>query len=127
MGPASEGDSEIKAGAIKAWKDHHNWPLAEQDALFARFGLDPTRDKSESMMRVERVAKFIGQAIGRKYGTVASMRFALTGKSEDNGRSKRWVELFRDAESSLGEDPASQRVQTLVTRWKGAAAGWSPE
>jgi hypothetical protein len=114
---ASEGDSEIKAGAIKAWKDHQNWPLAEQDALFARFGLDPSRDRSESMMRVEKVAKFIGQDIGRKYGTVASMRFALTGKSKDEGRSKRWVELFRDAEFALGEDPASERVQTLVARW----------
>lgn len=114
---ASEGDSGIKAGAIKAWKDHQNWPLAEQDALFARLDLDPSRDRSESMMRVEKVAKFIGQAIGRKYGTVASMRFALTRKSKDEGRSKRWVELFRDAESSLGEDPASERVQTLVARW----------
>jgi hypothetical protein len=113
----SEGDSEVKAGAIKAWKDHENWPLAEQDALFARFGLDPSRDRSESIVRVEKVAKFIGQAIGRKYGTVASMRFALIGKSEDKGRSKRWVELFRDAESALGEDPASERVQTLVARW----------
>ncbi len=114
---ASEGDSEIKAGAIKAWKDHQNWPLAEQDALFARYGLDPIRDKSESMMRVEKVAKFIGRAIGRKYGAVASMRFALAGKSKDEGQSKRWVELFRDAESCLGEDPASERVQVLVARW----------
>jgi hypothetical protein len=69
------------------------------------------------MMRVEKVAKFIGQAIGRKYGAVASMSFALAGKSEDKGRSKRWVELFRDAESALGEDPAGERVQTLVARW----------
>jgi TipAS antibiotic-recognition domain len=114
---ASEGDSEIKAGAIKAWKDHQNWPLDEQDALFARYGLDPSGDRSESMMRVERVAKFIGQAIGRKYYAVASTRFAAADKQADEGLSKRWVELFRDAESSLGEDPASERVQTLVARW----------
>src|SRR5271163_1865600 len=36
----SGGDPGIKAGGIKAWKDHQNWPLAEQDALFARYGLD---------------------------------------------------------------------------------------
>jgi hypothetical protein len=113
----SEGDSEIKAGAIKAWKDHQNWPLDEQDALFARYGLDPSGDRTESMMRVERVAKFIGQAIGRKYYAVASTRFAAADKQADEGLSKRWVEVFRDAESSLGEDPASERVQTLVARW----------
>ena len=115
---ASEGDSEIKAGAINAWKDHQNWPLAEQDALVARYGLDPSRDRSESMMRVEKVAKFIGRAIGRKYyGSLASIRLVGAEKSPDEGRSKRWVDLFRDAESALGEDPASERAQTLITRW----------
>ena len=29
---ASGGDAEIKAGGVKAWKDHQNWPAAEQDA-----------------------------------------------------------------------------------------------
>jgi hypothetical protein len=114
----SEGDSGIKAGAINAWKDHRNWPLAEQDALFARWGLDSSNHRNASMLRVEKVAKFIGQAIGRKYyGSLNSIRAALVEKSPDEGRSKRWVELFRDAESALGEDPASERAQGLVSRW----------
>jgi hypothetical protein len=114
----SEGDSEIKAGAINAWKDHQNWPLAEQDALFARWGLDSSNDRNASMKRVERVAKFIGQAIGRKYyGSLNSIRLALVDKSPDEGRSKQWVELFRDVESALGEEPASERAQGLVSRW----------
>ena len=114
----SEGESDIKAGAIDAWKDHRNWPLAEQDALFAHYGVEASSDRNASMMRVEKVAKFIGQAIARKYyGSLDSIRLALVEKSPDEGCSKRWVELFRDAESVLGEDPASERAQGLVTRW----------
>jgi len=29
-----------------------------------------------------------------------------------------WLELFRDIEASLGEDPASEKAQALVVRWK---------
>ena len=72
----SDGDSGIKAGAINAWKDHRNWPLAEQDALCAHYGLDSISDRNASMLRVEKVAKFIGQAIGRKYYGY-STRYAL--------------------------------------------------
>jgi DNA-binding transcriptional MerR regulator len=114
---ASEGDPEIKAGAIKAWKDHQNWPLAEQVALFARYGLDSS-DRNLSMMRVEKVAKFIGQAIGRKYyGALSSIRLALINEPPKEERSRRWVDLFRDVESALGESPASDRAQALGARW----------
>jgi hypothetical protein len=114
----SGGDAEIKAGAIKAWEDHRNWPVAEQDALFARYGVEPASDRNLSMMRVERVAKFIGQAIGRKYyGALNSIRLDLINKPPKQGRSKLWVELFRDVESALGESPASDRAQALAARW----------
>jgi hypothetical protein len=36
---SSEGESEIKAGGIEAWKDHQKWPAPAQDALFANLGL----------------------------------------------------------------------------------------
>ena len=32
--------------------------------------------------------------------------------------SKQWAELFVDIEASLGEDPAGQKAQSLVARWK---------
>jgi hypothetical protein len=50
----SGGDSGLKAGGIEAWKDHQNWPSVEQDALFARYGLASSNDRSASMLRVER-------------------------------------------------------------------------
>ena len=113
----SGGDTELKAGGVKAWKDHQNWPVAEQDACFARYGLDPGSDRSACMMRVEKVAKFIGQAIARKYyGSLESIRFARVNQSTGE-RSQKWAELFRDVEAAFGEDPAGERAQALAARW----------
>jgi hypothetical protein len=68
-------------------------------------------------MRVEKVAKFIGQAIARKYyGSLESIRFARIDRPSEE-RSQRWGELFRDIEAALGEDPASERAQDLAARW----------
>jgi|SRR3984957_4198903 hypothetical protein len=115
---AIEGDAEMRAGAINAWKDHRNWPAAEQDALFARYGLDPSSDRNLSLMRVEKVAAFIGQVIGRKYyGALGAIRLAAINRAPDRTRSKLWVALFRDVESSVGESPASERAQALAARW----------
>ena len=112
------GDSEIKAAIIKAWKDHQNWPLYAQDALFARFGLDASSDRVGSMRRVEKVGKFIGQAIGRKYyGALEVTRRALINRLSVDRSSERWVDLFRDVEASLAEDPAGEKAQALAVRW----------
>jgi MerR family transcriptional regulator, thiopeptide resistance regulator len=112
----SGGDSEMKAGAIKAWKDHRNWPLDAQDALLVRYGLSAGSDREASIQRMEKVAKFIGQAIGRKYYR-ALEETRLAPKSSTDPSSERWVELFRDVEASLGEDPAGEKAQALVGRW----------
>jgi len=116
----SAGHPEIKAGAIKAWKDHQNWPPAEQDALFARYGLDASRDREESMRRVERVTKFIGQAIGRKYleALKVGRQVAIINNPSTDGSSKPWADPFREVESSLLEDPASEKAQRLAGKWK---------
>jgi hypothetical protein len=66
---------------------------------------------------VERVAKFIGQAIARKYyGSLESIRFARVNQSTGE-RSQKWAELFRDVEAAFGEDPAGERAQALAARW----------
>jgi hypothetical protein len=116
----SGGDSEIKAGAIKAWKDHRSWPPAEQDTLLARYGIEAGIDREVSMRRVERVAKFIGQAIGRKFveALKVEQQAAVAGNLSSDGSSKLWVNLFREVESSLSVDPASEKAQALVCKWK---------
>jgi TipAS antibiotic-recognition domain len=116
----SGGDGEIKGGAIKAWKDHQNWPPAEQDVRLAYYGLDVSRDRGASMRRLERVGSFIGQAIGKKYLEVlqVNQRLALVSNPSADRSSEQWAKLFRDVESSLMEDPASEKVQALAARWK---------
>ena len=39
--------------------------------------------------------------------------------------SKQWAELFVDIEASLGEDPAGQKAQALVARWKKLVEGFT--
>jgi hypothetical protein len=63
---AAGGNDGIRDGGIKAWKDHENWPLLQQDALLNAYGLD-LRDRTASMHRVERVANFIGRAISHRF------------------------------------------------------------
>jgi DNA-binding transcriptional MerR regulator len=66
LADASAGDNDgIKAGGIRAWKDHENWPPMQQAALLSAYGLD-LNDRTASMHRVERVANFIGQAISHQ-------------------------------------------------------------
>lgn len=55
----------IRDGGISAWKDHANWPRAQQDAFLSGFGLD-TGDRTASMDRVEKVTSFIGRAITQR-------------------------------------------------------------
>lgn len=39
--------------------------------------------------------------------------------------TKDWTELFRDVEASLDEDPASEKAQALVARWRKLVAGFT--
>jgi hypothetical protein len=115
---ATGGDSGMKAGAMKAWKDRRNWPLDAQDALLSRYGLAAGSDRDASMQRVEKAAKFIGQAIGRKYYRSREESSPVpVDKPSASRSSERWVELFRDVEASLTEDPAGERAQALAFRW----------
>ena len=44
--------------------------------------------------------------------------------------TKQWNDLFQDIEAALGEDPASDRAQALVGRWRAlveAFTGGNPE
>jgi hypothetical protein len=91
--------------------------LSEQDALLDRFGLNSCGDRDASLQRMEKVGKFIGQAIGRKYYGAVVTSVASLNKSSANPSSQRWVGLFRDVEAALAEDPAGEKAQALAARW----------
>jgi hypothetical protein len=38
---------------------------------------------------------------------------------------QQWMELFRDIEASLGEDPAGQKAQSLAARWRALVEGFT--
>ena len=66
LADAAVGSNDgIKDGGIRAWRDHENWPLIQQDELLRARGLD-LNDRTASMHRVERVANFMGQAISHQ-------------------------------------------------------------
>ena len=37
--------------------------------------------------------------------------------------SQEWIDLYRDLEAALGEDPASEKVQALAVRWMALSSG----
>ena len=39
--------------------------------------------------------------------------------------SKEWLDLFRDVEAALGEDPASAKARALAARWKKLVEGFT--
>ena len=39
--------------------------------------------------------------------------------------SREWIQLFRDVEAALGEDPASEKAQALAARWKKLVEGFT--
>ena len=78
----SGGNDGVRAGSIEAFKDRHNWPPAQQDALLAGFGLDP-QDRAGSMHRLDTVNNFIGRAIGHKVQTNLRALYGLDQPSSD--------------------------------------------
>jgi hypothetical protein len=69
------------------------------------------------MRRVEKVGKFIGQAIGRKYhGALEVTGSVVIHESSADLSCERWVALFRDVEASLAEKPAGEIAQALALR-----------
>jgi MerR family transcriptional regulator, thiopeptide resistance regulator len=118
------GDPELKVGALKAWADHQNWPAAEQERI-ASFNL-------------EKIAEFISEALvsyRKKYYSDEAWA-KMTEQRKQSAPETRmqmaqaWSDLFRDAEAALGEDPAGEKAQALVARWKELAessSGGDPE
>jgi hypothetical protein len=57
------------------------------------------------------------------YNEAAQAKIAERGKTwspELQERvSRQWIELIRDVEAALGEDPAGEKAQALAARWTG--------
>jgi len=49
--------------------------------------------------------------------------WSKVGPRYEGDFSQEWIDLYRDLEAALGEDPASEKVQALVARWRSLSSG----
>jgi DNA-binding transcriptional MerR regulator len=119
---AYNGEPEFQTDSPTAWMDREHWP--------------PFMKRRIAEFKLEEVNKYVSQAVlssRKKYfseqgwGKVVEIR-------EDPGQfTVIWqsrVDLFREAESYLGEDPSSEKAKALAVRWTAhidAASGGNPE
>jgi DNA-binding transcriptional MerR regulator len=119
---AYNGEPEFQTDSPMAWMDREHWP--------------PFMKRRIAEFKLEEVKKYISQVVlsSRKkyFSEQAWVRFMEIRK--DPGQiSVVWqsrVDLFREAESCLGEDSASEKAQALAVRWAAhmeTASGGNPE
>ena len=105
------GDPDVQTDSMTAWIDREQWPPAMKRRIEA--------------FKLEEVTAFIKQAAissPKKYFSEEAwaMYVVLRDRSPEEV-SRAWqarVDLFRDAESMLGEDPAGEPAQALAARWR---------
>lgn len=107
---AYSGDPEVQTDSMTAWTDREHWPPAIKRRI-AEFNL-------------EEVNEFIHQAAlsSRKkyFSEKAWAKLVAIRNPAAQDYSVMWqarVDLFRDIESALGEDPAGEKGQALAARW----------
>jgi thioredoxin 1 len=102
------GDPALQTDSGTAWMDRANWPPAMKRRL-EEFRLE---ELTEFMMKA-------AVAQPKKYLTEAG--WAKLHTQDPMVSSRRWqarVDLFRDIEAALGEDPAGERGQALAARYR---------
>ena len=104
------GDPKVQTDSPAAWMDRANWPSAMKQRI-AEF-------------KLEEVTEFLRKAIlstQKKYfGDQAWSKMEQLRKTEPGDASRLWqarVNLFRDIEAALGEDPAGSKAQALAARY----------
>ncbi|HEY6340570.1 MAG TPA: DinB family protein [Bryobacteraceae bacterium] len=119
---AWEGDPDVQTDSPAAWMDRANWPAAMKERA--------------AEYHMEEVSLFIKQAAlaqRKKYfGENAWTKLMeLLHRTEDH--SAQWqarVDLFREIEAALSEDPAGEKAQVFAARWQAQienASGGDPE
>jgi DNA-binding transcriptional MerR regulator len=104
------GDPDVQTESTTAWMDREHWP--------------PAMERRIAAFNLEEVTAFIKQAAisspKQYFSEEAWAKYVVLRNRSPEEVSRSWqarVDLFRDVESSLGEDPAGERAQALVRRW----------
>jgi uncharacterized damage-inducible protein DinB len=107
---AYNGDPEVQTDSPRAWIDREHWP--------------PVMKQRMVEFRIEEVSQFIrlAESASRKqfFSEAAWTRLLELQQRKVEDHSRMWqdrVDLFRDLEKALDEDPAGAIAQALVARW----------
>jgi len=104
------GEPEVQTDSMTAWVDREHWPPAMKRRI-AEFNLEEVNQFIQRVVLSARKKYFSEDA----WAKLVEIRNRAT-----QDHSVLWqtrVDLFRDIESSLAEDPASEQAQALVLRW----------
>ncbi len=104
------GDPEVVTDSPTAWMDREHWP--------------PVMKQRMAEFKIEEVTDFIKLAAlwpqKRFFSEEAWARLIRIREQSVEQHSRMWrdrVDLFRDLEKALDEDPAGEVAQALVKRW----------
>jgi len=105
------GDPDVQTDSMTAWMDREHWP--------------PAMKRRIAEFKLEEVTAFIKQAATSSpkqyFSEEAWATYVVLRDRSPEEVSRSWqarVDLFRDAESTLGEDPAGEPAQALAARWR---------
>jgi DNA-binding transcriptional MerR regulator len=107
---AHNGDPELQTDSPMAWIDREHWPQSMKRRI-AEFNL-------------EKVNEFMGRAVlssRKKYFSKEAWAKVVEIRKDPARMTAMWqsrVDLFREVESSLGDDPASERANAIAARWR---------
>ena len=108
---AASGDPTVQQDSQKAWIDREHWPAAMKERV-AEF-------------RLEEITELIRQAAlcaRKKYFSETAWDLVVAKRKRTGLMPQTWqghVDLFRDAEAMLEEDPTSDSGKHLAERWDG--------
>jgi MerR family transcriptional regulator, thiopeptide resistance regulator len=118
---AHSGDPELQTDSGTAWMDREHWPASMKRRI--------------EECNLENVNEFMRQAVlssRKKYFSKEAWDKLVEIRKDPARISAIWqsrVDLFREIESSLREDPASEKVKALAVRWRAyldVASGGDP-
>ena len=119
---AYSGEPEFQTDSPTAWMDREHWP--------------PFMKRRIAQFKFEEVYKYISQVVlssRKKYFSEQAWVKFVEIRKDPAQLSVIWqsrVDLFREVEACLGEDPASEKAHALAVRWMAhmdAASGGDPE
>ena len=108
---AHAGDQTVLTDSPAAWLDRAHWPeVIKQRA--AGFKLE------EVIAFVHEAALYVRKACFSEQTWAKLMELRKQPAGEHSAQWQARVDLFRDLEAALGEDPAGEKAQALVARWR---------